>query len=60
MIWLKCDGDDTGHVYFHDGEGRSAWDDDMFYRMYPNIHPENQTISRVAPPRQAPRQTERL
>lgn len=40
MIWLKCDGADAGHVYFHDGEGRSAWDDAMFYQMYPNIDPE--------------------
>jgi hypothetical protein len=40
MIWLKCDGEDAGHVYFHDGEGRFAWDDDMFYAMYSNIHPE--------------------
>jgi hypothetical protein len=38
MIWLMCDGDDKGHVYLHDGDGRFAWDDDMFFRMYPNMH----------------------
>jgi hypothetical protein len=40
MFWLKCDGDDAGHVYMHDHEGRSAWTDEMFADWYPNLAPE--------------------
>jgi hypothetical protein len=42
MIWLKCDGRDAGYVYQHDHEGRSAWTDEMFYEMFPNLGGEVQ------------------
>jgi hypothetical protein len=42
MVWLKCTGRDAGHVYMHDGEGRSAWPDEFFCERYPNLAPEIQ------------------
>lgn len=42
MFWLKCRGPDTGHVYLHDHEGRSAWPDKTFRESFPNLHPEIQ------------------
>jgi hypothetical protein len=47
MFWLKCDGEDTGHVYMHDHEGRSAWTDDMFADWYPNPAPEIQAYLKI-------------
>jgi hypothetical protein len=47
MIWLICDGDDAGHIYLHDGQGRSSWDDEMFIRMYPNLHPDIKTYLKL-------------
>jgi hypothetical protein len=38
MFWLKCSGRDSGNVYMHDHEGRSAWPDKMFSEMFPNLH----------------------
>jgi hypothetical protein len=40
MFWLKCTGKDAGHVYMHDGDGRSAWSDAMFYEWFPNLSPD--------------------
>jgi hypothetical protein len=40
MIWLKCMGQDAGYVYFDDGDGRSAWPDEMFYEQFPGLAPE--------------------
>jgi hypothetical protein len=39
-FWLKCLGWDAGHVYMYDNQGRSAWPDEMFYKMFSNLHPE--------------------
>jgi hypothetical protein len=39
MFWLMCDGNDTGYVYMHDHEGRSAWTDEMFHEWFPNLSP---------------------
>lgn len=40
MFWLKCTGSDAGHVYLFDNQGRFAWPDEMFFQMFPNLHPE--------------------
>jgi hypothetical protein len=40
MIWLKCTGCDAGHVYFDDGDGRSAWSDEMFFERFPGLADE--------------------
>jgi hypothetical protein len=40
MFWLKCTGRDAGHVYLFDNQGRFAWPDEMFFHMFPNLHPE--------------------
>jgi len=40
MIWLKCIGRGAGCMYMHDHEGRSAWPEEMFSRMFPNLSPE--------------------
>lgn len=40
MVWLKCTGRDAGHVYFDDGDGRSAWPDETFHEMFPGLAPE--------------------
>lgn len=40
MFWLKCTGDDAGHVYLFDDQFRSAWTDEKFFQMFPNMHPE--------------------
>jgi len=42
MFWLKCCGWDAGHVYMHDGDSRSAWPDELFYKRFPNLSPEIQ------------------
>jgi len=39
-FWLKCLGWDAGHVYMYDNQGRSAWPDEMFYKMFSNLHVE--------------------
>lgn len=40
MFWLKCTGRDAGHVYLFDNQGRLAWPDEMFFHMFPNLHPD--------------------
>ena len=40
MFWLKCDGADVGHVYFHDADARSAWSDAEFRARFPNLAPD--------------------
>jgi hypothetical protein len=40
MVWLKCTGSDAGYVYFYDGDGRSAWPDQLFVEMFPGLAPE--------------------
>jgi hypothetical protein len=42
MFWLKCTGQDAGHVYMHDDEGRFAWPDSIFYERFPNLSSEIQ------------------
>jgi hypothetical protein len=40
LVALKCDGGDTGCVYFFDHEGRSEWTDEMFHEMFRNLAEE--------------------
>lgn len=40
MFWLICAGAKAGQVVMHDREGRSAWSDEMFRHMYPNLAQE--------------------
>jgi len=39
-FWLKCTGEDAGHVYIFDNQFRSAWTDERFFQMFPNLHPD--------------------
>ena len=40
MYWLKCSGDDTGHVFYNDPDGRCSWTDEQFYQSFSNLAPE--------------------
>jgi hypothetical protein len=37
MIWLKLADPGSGCVYFHDGEGRSAWAEETFRERFPAL-----------------------
>ena len=40
MLWMKCTGDDTGCIYFHDPQQRWTWPDEQFrrtFRLAPSI-----------------------
>jgi SMI1/KNR4 family protein SUKH-1 len=39
MMWLRCTGDATGAVYYHDGEQRSTWPDSTFRARFASLHP---------------------
>ncbi len=54
MFWLKCDGEDAGHVYMHDHEGRSAWTDQMFADWYPTLAPVIKDYLRMRKQRKLP------
>lgn len=40
MLWLKCSGSDTGHVYYHDPEQRWTFTDSDFYDRFPSLSPD--------------------
>jgi hypothetical protein len=47
MTWLKCTGEDTGSVYYHDPQRRWSWSDAKFYEWFPNLAPSVEQYLRL-------------
>lgn len=40
MFWYICQGARAGQVVMHDGDCRSSWTDERFFKMFSNLAPE--------------------